>query len=37
VGDITTLIDYTEGTTLVSEINEIKQLLIWQEMAVQSE
>ena len=36
IGDITTLIDYTEGTTLVSEINDIKQLLIWQEMAEQS-
>lgn len=36
IGDITTLIDYTEGTTLVSEINDIKQLLIWQEMVEQS-
>ena len=36
VGDVTTLIDFTEGTTIVSEINEIKQLLIWQEMTVES-
>lgn len=36
VGDVTTLIDFTEGTTIVSEINDIKQLLIWQEMSVES-
>ena len=24
VGDVTTLIDFTEGTTIVSEINDIK-------------
>lgn len=36
IGDINSLIDYTEGDTIVSEINEIKQLLTWQEMIVQS-
>ncbi len=36
IGDMTALIDYTEGDTIVSNINEIKQLLTWQEMVVQS-
>lgn len=32
VGDMTALINYTEGTTLVSEINDLRTLLTWQEM-----
>lgn len=36
IGDMNALIDYTEGDTIVSNINEIKQLLTWQEMIVQS-
>lgn len=32
IGDITQLINYTEGTTIVSEINDIRMLLAWQEL-----
>jgi hypothetical protein len=32
VGDITQLINYTEGTTIVNEINDIRMLLAWQEL-----
>lgn len=32
VGDITQLVNYTEGTTIVNEINDIRALLAWQEL-----
>ena len=32
VGDMTNLTNYTEGTTLVDEINDVRMILSWQEM-----
>jgi hypothetical protein len=32
VGDLTTLVNFTENTTLVKEINNIYEILTWQSM-----
>ena len=34
VGDMKSLTNYTEGTTLVDEINDIRSMLSWQEMEI---